>query len=60
MSERMCANCIYLLKPVRLHALRETMEPQLILPLCTNHAESPGEVREVHPCECCRNFRGPV
>jgi hypothetical protein len=52
----MCANCIYLLKPVRLHALRETMEPQLILPLCTNHAESPGEVREVHPCECCRNF----
>ena len=32
------------------------MEPQLILPLCLNHAETPGEVREVHPCECCRNF----
>jgi hypothetical protein len=31
-------------------------EPQLILPLCLNHAETPGEVREVHPCECCRNF----
>lgn len=28
----------------------------MILPLCMNHAESPGEVREVHPCECCRNF----
>jgi hypothetical protein len=28
----------------------------LILPLCLNHAGSPGEVREVHPCECCRNF----
>jgi hypothetical protein len=32
------------------------MEPHLILPLCLNHAETPGEVREVHPCECCRNF----
>jgi hypothetical protein len=33
------------------------MEPQLVLPLCLNHAETPGEVREVHPCECCRNFK---
>jgi len=32
------------------------MEPQRILPLCMNHAQSPGEIREVHPCECCRNF----
>jgi hypothetical protein len=32
------------------------MEPQLVLPLCLNHAGTPGEVREVHPCECCRNF----
>jgi hypothetical protein len=32
------------------------MEPQLILPLCMNHAQTPGVVREVHPCECCRNF----
>jgi hypothetical protein len=32
------------------------MEGQLILPLCLNHAETPGEAREVHPCECCRNF----
>ena len=32
------------------------MEPQLILPLCLNHARTPGEIREVHPCECCRNF----
>jgi hypothetical protein len=32
------------------------MEPQLILPLCLNHAQTPGVVREVHPCECCRNF----
>ena len=32
------------------------MEPQLILPLCLNHARTPGVIREVHPCECCRNF----
>jgi hypothetical protein len=53
----MCLTCVYLLKPVRLHCMRDTMEPQLILPLCMNHADSPGEVREVHPCECCRNFQ---
>jgi hypothetical protein len=36
--------------------MREMMEPQLILPLCMNHAQAPGEVREVHPCGHCRNF----
>jgi hypothetical protein len=56
-DERTCANCIYLLKATRLHRMRETMEPQLILPLCLNHAETPGEVREVDPGECCRNFK---
>jgi hypothetical protein len=29
----------------------------VILPLCLNHAGSPGEVWEVHPCECCRNYQ---
>ena len=57
MSERICANCIYLLQPVRGHAVRDTMEPQLILPLCLNQAQTPGEVREVLPTECCRNFQ---
>ena len=56
MGKRRCASCAYLLHPVRVHALRETVEPQLILPLCLNHTETPGEVREVHPCACCRNF----
>jgi hypothetical protein len=46
-----------MIHPVRLHPLREMAEGQLILPLCLNHAGSPGEVREVHPCECCRNFQ---
>ncbi len=54
--KRRCARCVYLLHPTRVHPLRETMEPQLVLPLCLNHAGTPGEVREVHPCECCRNF----
>ncbi len=49
--------CVYLLQATRLHSLRATMEPQLILPLCLNHAETPGEVREVQPGECCRNFQ---
>jgi hypothetical protein len=31
-------------------------EPELTLPLCMNHARTPGVIREVHPCECCRNF----
>jgi hypothetical protein len=39
-----------------MHPLREMMEPQLILPLCMNHARMPGVIREVHPCECCHNF----
>jgi hypothetical protein len=39
-----------------IHSSRETTEPQLLLPLCLNHAQTPGVVREVHPCECCRNF----
>jgi hypothetical protein len=54
--KRRCARCIYLLHPARVHPLRDGMEGQLILPLCLNHAATPGELREVHPCECCRNF----
>ncbi len=56
MSKPRCAKCIFLFSPVLMHSGRETMEPQLILPLCLNHAATPGVVREVHPCECCRNF----
>jgi hypothetical protein len=56
-AERACANCIYLMQATHLHRMRETMEPQLILPLCMNHPETPGEIREVHPSECCRNFK---
>ncbi len=51
-----CAKCIFLLSPALIHSSREMTEPQSILPLCLNHARTPGVVREVHPCECCRNF----
>ncbi len=27
-----------------------------MLPLCLNHPETPGQLREVYPSECCRNF----
>lgn len=29
----------------------------MILPICAHHAESPGELREVYPCQCGANFR---
>ncbi|HNY77335.1 MAG: HNH endonuclease [Sedimentisphaerales bacterium] len=52
-----CADCVYLLEPKRLVDFHEGPNGPLILPICAHHAESPGELREVHPAQCCANFR---
>lgn len=52
-----CADCVYLLKPRRLIDFHEGPGGSLILPICAYHADNPGELREVHPAQCCANFR---
>ncbi len=58
-----CADCVFLLEPKRLVEFHEGPDGPLTLPICAHHADSPGVLREVHPCQCCPNFRakrGPV
>jgi hypothetical protein len=55
--ERTCFNCIHLMRPARLESFRQMMVPQVLLPICINHPDSPGQMREVHPCKTCRNFQ---
>ncbi len=55
MAKRNCFHCAYLVWPV-LESFREMMRWQLIFPICVNHADCPGQAREVHPAEVCRNF----
>ncbi len=57
MAKRDCFNCVYLVEPARVEGYREMFGSQIIFPVCVNHADSPGRVREVHPAEVCRNFR---
>ncbi len=51
-----CADCVFLLKPRRLVEFHEGPDGPLILPICAYNAESPGVLREVHPCQSCPNF----
>jgi len=54
-AERMCANCTY--------ARWMRPGPSALLGawfghwVCTNHPDSGGDMREVHPMSACRNFR---
>lgn len=54
---------MFLLEPKRLVEFHDGSDGSLILPICAHHADCPGVLREVHPCQCCQNFRakrGPV
>ena len=56
MAERTCFNCAYLVEPERLRSFRELLSFKMVFPICVNHADSPGQAREVHPAQVCRNF----
>ncbi len=56
MVKPICFNCAYLVEPERLKSFRELLSFKMVFPICVNHADSPGQAREVHPAETCRNF----
>lgn len=56
MSERICANCAYAMRPVgRWFHIILSHWPGLLA--CISHPETPGQMREVSRLDTCRHFR---
>jgi hypothetical protein len=55
--KRVCHRCANLVWPKGLEGMRQMMGPRPIFPVCVDHPDSPGVLREVHPAEECPNFR---
>jgi hypothetical protein len=53
----MCLHCANLLWPKRTWGVNHKDGSTVLYPICAHHADSPGEAREVHPGECCANYR---
>jgi hypothetical protein len=56
MSRRTCFHCAHLRRPVRIQVYREMMSWWIDFPVCVNHPDAPGQIKEVHPAETCPNF----
>jgi hypothetical protein len=58
MRKQICYHCKFLVRIERDKAWRDMTPWQILLPVCCNHPDSPGVVREMHPgYPACRNFR---
>jgi len=52
-----CQLCAYSSPLGKCRQMRDRFHGETRLLLCTNHPDSPGELREVLPIETCRNFK---
>jgi len=57
MTDRWCANCIYAYWSQNMKRNYGRDNPFPVGPVCSNHPESPGRLREVAPGGICRNYR---
>ncbi len=57
MTDRWCANCIYSYWSTNMKRNYGTHTPFPVGPVCSNHPDSPGELREVPAGGICRNYR---